>query len=224
MLEAEAVTVDGRSSVMLEPTSLKLAAGQRVLVTGEPGNGHTALALVLGGRMRPTAGHVLIDGKHDEGALRRAVALVDTPGVSDPDDVLPLSTVIGEELAMARQPSSPSAARQWLSRFDVAYKGTRIEGLRTLMRTTILAELAVLRPGVRAVVITLPERHGGDPDGWWELAGSLAQRGLGVVVQATEAPARVLDVPEVHLTRHGVIPAPAADPGIADGPPRPVAR
>jgi ABC-type cobalamin/Fe3+-siderophores transport system ATPase subunit len=203
MLVAEAVTVNGRGSVMLEPTSLSVEAGQRILVTGEPGHGHTALALVLAGRMLPDAGRVLIDGSDDLGALRRAVVLVDTPGVSDPDELLPLATVVGEELAMAGRPSLPRAAREWLSTYDVDYSRTLIEGLAPLLRTRILTELAVLRPGVRAVILTLPERHGGRPEGWWSLAGSLAERGLAVVVQSTEAPAQILGVPEIHLTRQG---------------------
>jgi len=41
-------------------------------------------------------------------------------------------------------------------------------------------------------VLTLPERHGGDPAGWWALAAELADREHGVLVQTTTATARVL--------------------------------
>src|SRR5690348_12514875 len=95
------LAVDGRHGPLLEPTDLHVGPGGRLLVTGEPGHGHTAFALALAGRLAPTAGRVLIDGGADPADQQRAVALVDTPGVTEPDDVLPLSVVVGEGLAMA---------------------------------------------------------------------------------------------------------------------------
>ena len=49
------VRVDGRREPMLEPVDLVWRTGEAVLVAGEPGHGHTALALVATGRLAPSA-------------------------------------------------------------------------------------------------------------------------------------------------------------------------
>jgi len=192
MIHADQVSVTGRRGVLLEPTTLTLRTGERHLVTAEPGPSHSALALVLAGRMRATSGRVTIDGAADDAALRHAVALVDTPGVSEPDDTLPVGTVVGEELALAGLPAGPRAVSAWLAGHGVPSRHVLFGELSPLTRTRILAELAAARPHVHYLVLTLPERHGGDPAAWWALAGELADRDHGVLVQTTTATARVL--------------------------------
>ena len=192
MIHADQVAVSGRRGALLEPTSLTLRTGERHLVTAEPGPGHSALALVLAGRMRPTSGRVTIDGAADDAALRHAVALVDTPGDSEPDDALPVGTVVGEELALAGLPAGPRAVSSWLEGHGVPSRHVHFGELAPLTRTRVLAELAAARPQVRYLVLTLPERHGGDPAGWWDLAAELADRDHGVLVQTTTTTARVL--------------------------------
>ena len=192
MIHADQVAVSGRRGVLLEPTSLTLHTGERHLVTAEPGPSHSALALVLAGRMRPTSGLVTIDGAADDATLRHVVALVDTPGVSEPDDALPVGTVVGEELALAGLAAGPRAVSSWLEGHGVPSRHVHFGELEPLTRTRVLAELAAARPQVRYLVLTLPERHGGDPAGWWDLAAELADRDHGVLVQTTTVTARVL--------------------------------
>jgi len=50
----------------------------------------------------------------------------------------------------------------------------------------------VLRTDVQALVITSPDRHGGDPLGWSAVAADLAERGYAVLVIAGEAAARAV--------------------------------
>ena len=173
MIHADQVAISGRRGVLLEPTSLTLHTGERHLVTAEPGPSHSALALVLAGRMRPTSGRVTIDGAADE-------------------DALPVGTVVGEELALAGLPAGPRAVSSWLEGHGVPSRHVHFGELEPLTRTRVLAELAAARPQVRYLVLTLPERHGGDPAGWWDLAAELADRDHGVLVQTTTTTARVL--------------------------------
>ena len=58
--DAEVRAVDG--------VSITLAAGEVTLVMGPSGSGKTTLLFLLGGLLRPTAGHVWVDG-HDLAAL-----------------------------------------------------------------------------------------------------------------------------------------------------------
>lgn len=59
-------------------------------------------------------------------------------------------------------------------------------------RIRLLCELALLRDGVRGLVITSPDRHGGDPNQWWQLARAFAARGLAVLVIAGVASASAI--------------------------------
>jgi hypothetical protein len=40
----------------------------------------------------------------------------------------------------------------------------------------------------------MPDRHGGDPHGWYELGRGLAAQGYGVIITCADASARLLDV------------------------------
>jgi energy-coupling factor transporter ATP-binding protein EcfA2 len=190
VLTATGVRVDARPVPRLEPTSLTVRSGERLLVAGEPGHGHTALALALGGRLKVDAGAVELDGSRSGRALRRGVALVDVPGVSEPDAVLPLGSVVAEELAMAGLPTRHGAVHAFLAARALDEMATfPLEAVPPVARTRVLAEIAAQRPGVVALVITVPDRFGGDPRAWWSLAGELADAGFAVVVTCTDASA-----------------------------------
>jgi energy-coupling factor transporter ATP-binding protein EcfA2 len=190
LLRAVGVRVNARPVPLLEPTNLAVHSGERLLVAGEPGHGHTALALALGGRLRVDGGFVELDGSRSGVALRRAVALVDVPGVSEPDPVLPLGTVVAEELAMAGLATRHGAVRGYLDERGLGHlAGSPLEAVPPGPRLRVLAGIAARRPGVLAVVTTVPDRFGGDPAEWWALAGELAGAGFAVVVTCTDASA-----------------------------------
>ena len=50
------------------------------------------------------------------------------------------------------------------------------------------------RPDVKVVILTMPDRLGGDPHEWYELGRDLASRGYGVIITCAEASARLLGV------------------------------
>src|SRR5262245_23316507 len=82
---------------LLEPTTLFVRTGDVVVAVGEPGHGHTALALALAGRLRVDHGSVSLNDAAGTKGLQRKVALVDVPGVSAPHNEVPLKTIVGEE-------------------------------------------------------------------------------------------------------------------------------
>lgn len=208
-LVARGVRVDARPLPLLGPTDVTVRQGHRVLVEGDPGHGHTALALALAGRLRTDAGSVELDGDATPRRLRHAVALVDVPGVSEPDGGLPLSTVVGEELALAGRPAGRSAVRDRLAVEGLAdLAGTAVEAVPSDARTRLLAGLAAARPGVQFLVLTVPDRFGTPPRTWWDLAGELAVAGFGVVVTCTTSSAHLLDAA-------GLLDGPAAPLGAA---------
>ncbi|GAB3940835.1 ABC transporter ATP-binding protein [Kribbella albertanoniae] len=195
-LEAVGVSVFGLHAPMLTGTSVRVDEKQVVLLTGYPGPGHVAAALALSGRLKPDTGEVTLQGSSDPAVLRRKVAVVDAPGITEPDDALPVQTVVGEELAMAGHKASRKAVLEWMDEHGVAeHARTRFEHLPVAARTRLLAELTVARPDVKVVILTMPDRHGGDPHEWYALGQDLADRGYAVLITCADTSARLLDVP-----------------------------
>ncbi|GAB2970271.1 ABC transporter ATP-binding protein [Amycolatopsis acidiphila] len=188
-VSADRVTVAGPHGAVLAPTSLTVEDGELALVHGEPGPGVTAFGLTLTGRMKPSTGVVTVDGAADEAKLRGRTAVVDAPGVSEPEGALPVRVVVGEELALGGHPAGKQDVAAWLAGHDAAgLANVRFENLEPAVRTRLLTELAAHRKGVRMLVLDTPDRHTSDVAGWSALAREHAARGLAVVVLTATTP------------------------------------
>lgn len=184
-LTATDVTVPGPSAhhdPLLPPTSLVAEPGEVTLVPVGPDQQATALALALGGAVRLGGGSVDLWGESDPAHLRRHVVLVDVEGVTAPEDALPATSVVREQLVLGRQPSRGGAARRVLLEHGVADGSVRWDTLPPADRTAILIDLAARRPGAQVLVLAGPDRHSGDPRGWYAAAQAAADRVLTVVV------------------------------------------
>lgn len=183
----------GRRGVALPATDLAFGSGEATLAVAETAQRPTVLGLIASGRMRPDAGTLTLDGVEAAREIRRRVALVDAPDVSAPAPNVAVVGVVAEELMFAGLPSDPIAARRWLDGMGLrAFSRLPIADLAPEHRLRILLELAAARPGVDALVLVSPDRHGGDPAHWWALAQDFAARGLAVLVIAGEAAAVVI--------------------------------
>lgn len=173
----------GRGGEALPRTSLEFHTGAVRFALAETEQRPTVLGLIASGRMRPDTGRVTLDGAVNAKDLRRRVALVDAPSVSDPHADIALAGVVGEELMFAGVGATPLHARRWLSQLGFAeLASVPIGSVDPAARVRILCELAVLRGGVEGIVLVAPDRHGGSPDGWWRIAGEFADRGYAMLV------------------------------------------
>ena len=172
-------TVGTGREAALPPVSTSFAAGVPTLLATEGGNRPTVLSLVASGRMRLDAGSVTaVDGEGrplSVAHLRRAVALIDTPLVAEHSDDVSVATVVREELALARSNRRAERPTEYGDRHDFG-------SLPAGRRLRLLIDLALRRPDVAALVITSPERHGGDPALWWRIVRETAARGIAVLV------------------------------------------
>jgi len=194
VLRANSVSVVEGGRCLLEPTTLSVRTGEVVVAVGEPSHGHTALALALAGRMSVDRAMVAVDDQHGARTLQRMVALVDVPGVSEPDGALPLRTVVGEEMSMAGLRASRRSVRRWLRGQGIEeLADLRMDQIPPAVRTNVLAGLAACREGVRFLVLVLPERLGALPFAWMATAQALADLGFGVLVTASPTAAAHVD-------------------------------
>jgi len=175
--------VGSGSDAALPALSLATRPGAVSSVVVETEERPVLVALLLAGRLRPTAGRVLLDGTADEAALRRRTALVDVPVVAEPPAGVRLGTVVAEELALAGLPSGRAGVRDALERHGLAGRERHpVRSLGAAERIRLLAGLAAERPGVEAIVLGSPDRHGGDPADWYPALAALAERGIDPVV------------------------------------------
>ncbi|PRZ41957.1 hypothetical protein CLV47_10784 [Antricoccus suffuscus] len=178
---ARDVSVDGRYEPLVPPTSLIAEAGTVTYVAGYPGAGCTALGLALTGRITLSSGTVEAENLH--APLPASSALVDSPDVTAPGDELKVRELVAEDLALAGRQSGRKAVRLWLRDRNLeAIAADPIEIVPSATRTSILCALAVERRGVQLLVLDCPDRFGGNPHAWQQIATSYAEAGLAVVV------------------------------------------
>ncbi|RJQ77592.1 ABC transporter ATP-binding protein [Pseudonocardiaceae bacterium YIM PH 21723] len=207
-IHAESIVVRGKYGEALPSTTLQVQDGEVLAAAAQTPLARTSLALVLGGRMTPTTGTVTVDGKVKPSRLRRSVALVDVPGVSSPEDSMPLREAVAEELSLSGKRSSGRAASAWLAARDAAdHERTHCESLPPRLRIRLFTDLAAHRPGARALVLDSPDRLGCEPSDWHQIARHWASRGLAVVVIVPPAVASLVSAP---VTVAGTSPEPFA--------------
>lgn len=186
----------GRSA--LPETSTAFETGHASLVVAETEQRPTVLGLVASGRMKTDRGTVTIDGRVDAKTLRRRIALVDAPVVSEPEPNVSVTGVVAEELMFAGHAPTPFAAARWLEGIGLdAIAGLPIGNVEPPMRIRLLLELAALRTDVEGLVLVAPDRHGGEPLDWWRIAEEFAERGYAVLVIAGHASRTAIDAREV---------------------------
>lgn len=194
MLSAHQLQAKGRRDPLLPPTSLGVARGELLLVTGDRQDQRTALSLLLSGRMKAAAGQLSWDGGSRTKQLRLAAALVDSPGVNEPEEHLSVRDLVTEDLALIpRRYRGALLSGPWLkvNRFeDIA--GLWTEQLEPGRRLELLTALALANPRTDLLVVDSPDRHSADELTWLPRLRELAYdagRPLAVVAAVSAVPA-----------------------------------
>jgi len=199
-LELDHVAVGEGPGAPLPELSVVADRGLPGFVAVETVDAPVLASLIAGGRMVPTQGTVTLDGNGDAGSIRASFALVDTPSVAEPFGSLTVAQVAREELALAGLRSDRASTALLLDEIGLAeHRRTRLQALPTDLRVRLLCELAVLREGVRGLVLTSPERHGGDVAAWLAVVHDLVARGVTVLTitgAAALAAVEALPVPD----------------------------
>ena len=199
----------GRRGSALPQTSIEYVSSRASLAVAETAQRPSVLGLIASGRMHPDTGRVTIDGETDYRQMRRRIALIDAPDVNDPSTELTIADVVSEELMFAGRPAGPVATRRAID--DLGYndwRGWSIGTVPAIVRVRLLTELATMRPDVEAIVLTAPDRHGGDPADWWRCSRELAARGYAVLAIAGVASATALGL---HVVAGGIFHSPALE-------------
>lgn len=165
------------------PLTTRTGPGTPSVLSVETAERPMLVSMLLGGRLRPDHGSVTVDGNADLDVLRRRSALVDTPVVSEPNPGATLAAVVAEEFVFASRRASRRSVLRFLAEHGLArYGRVPVRALPPSHRVRLFCELALLRPGVEALILTSPERHGGEPSDWFDALREIAERGVTVVI------------------------------------------
>ena len=193
MLSVQQLHVKGRRDDLLPPTSLQVERGELLLIAGERQDQRTALALTLSARMKPSGGRIVWDGSKKTHSLRLASALVDSPGVNEPEQHLSVRDLVTEDLALIpRRYRGALLSKPWLkvnSFEDIADLWT--EQLPPDRRMELLTALALANPHTDLLVVDSPDRHSSHSSDWLPRLERLAYDGgrpLAVVVTVSALP------------------------------------
>lgn len=187
------VAVAGTHEPFLASLDFYAPSGEVTFVPVDPGYGQVALALAIGGRVDLLTGSITIAGSGVRETLQSRTRLVDVADITAPEEALRVAHVISEELALAERPWSRRDVADFLADRDLADRaGDRWDSLPAGIRTRLLLELGSWHPSAGVVVLTGPDRHGGDPGPWLTLAHRLAERGLTIIVICAPATASLL--------------------------------
>ncbi len=192
-IEVKKLAINKGRIPIIEPTSLQIKQGDLTLIVGETEVSQVAFALSLAGRMKLSSGSVKIDNNENPELLQEMVALVDVPNISEPDDVMKLEMIVGEELAIAGRKAMPKHVRAFLQQNKISkYAKETFETLPNKIRYDVLMKLASIRPNTKVLLLAEPDRLGGKPEIWWKIAKKYNKLGFTVVVQCRESSARIL--------------------------------
>ncbi|KUM36834.1 ABC transporter ATP-binding protein [Arthrobacter sp. EPSL27] len=218
MLRVQQLHVKGRRDDLLPPTSLQVRPGELLLVEGDGQDQRTALALTISGRMKPSAGVLDWDGSSRIKRLRLASALVDSPGVNEPEQHLSVKDLVTEDLALIpRRYRGALLSKPWLkvNRFE-DISALWIDQVPARRRVELLTALALANPATDLLVVDSPDRHSADPADWLPRLEELAYdagRPLAVVATVAALPDGWTGPASTIGDAAEVAPAPAAPDG-----------
>jgi ABC-type taurine transport system ATPase subunit len=219
LLSAQRLSAKGRRNPLLPATSLHVRRGELLLVTGGRQDHRTALALLLSGRMKPSGGVITWDGSERLKARRLASALVDSPGVNEPEQHLSVRDLVTEDLALIpRRYRGALLSSPWLkvnSFEDIADLWT--EQLDPARRLELLTALALANPHTDLLVVDSPDRHSAHHVDWLPRLQRLAfdaGRPLAVVATVGALPPP-WDGPAAAIG-NGALPEPSTHPDEAE--------
>jgi len=177
----------------VRPLTLQARPGVPTAVAIEGDERPLLVSMLLGGRLKPDSGTVSVDGDPSLDSLRARTALVDTPMVAEPTAGASLAVAVAEEFSFSSLPTSGRAVRRFLAEHSLAeYASLPLRALPSADRVRLFSELALLRPGVSALIVTSPERHGGDPAEWYDSLAAIATRGITIAVVTDAATSDLL--------------------------------
>jgi hypothetical protein len=196
-LKGEHISVkNDEGDTLFGDMNFSFVTGEFSLLATDDAQKAVTFSMLASGRLRRYEGVLSIGTGEGEGRtglfglrdIRAVTAVPFVPGIGEPDEFLKAWRVLKEEFLFAGKRVSRSFVLDYLAEAinseggdaadgeDGAVIGVgprdaaslRIKDLKHITRIKIFTELAAMRPRVRFIFVTLPDRYGGLPQEWFE--------------------------------------------------------
>jgi len=118
-LAADRLTAKGRRGTVFADVSLRAELGQLVAVSGEGGDGRTALLLALAGRFALSGGTLSVEGRSRPAQIRRRFTVAQAEPAIGLDDHHTVGDAIKETITVSGKAATAANIRAWLDRLGV---------------------------------------------------------------------------------------------------------
>jgi hypothetical protein len=189
-------TDDG--DILFDDISFSFGTGEFVMLATDDTQKAVTFSMLATGRFRKYEGTVSIVS--DDGTERKSIfglrdirnmtAVPFVPIIGEPNEFLKAWRVLKEEFLFAGKVVSREFVldymREAMDGETRDLKSLRIKDLTISSRIKIFTGLAAMRPGVKFIFVTLPERYGGLPGEWLETIRNTQRDDNAVILLTTK--------------------------------------
>ena len=118
-LAADRLAAKGRRGPIFEDITLSAELGQLVAVSGDGGDGRTALLLALAGRFAVSGGTLIVEGRSKSAEIRRRFTVAQAAPAIGLDEHHTIGDCIKETVTVSGRAATETNLRAWIDRLAV---------------------------------------------------------------------------------------------------------
>ncbi|MDR1033258.1 MAG: hypothetical protein LBL41_00565 [Bifidobacteriaceae bacterium] len=178
--------------------------GKLSIIATDDSQKAVTFCMLASGRLRKYRGTVSIrqdDGKVQESivglyGIRKVTAVPYVPKIGEPDEYLKLWCVLKEEFLFANKNLPKNKILDYIQvktgeQFPDP-EAVRMKDISNVERVKMFTEIAIMRPNVRFVFVTLPEKYGGFPASWFKEIKKLQTKDIAIILLTSKVTAAAL--------------------------------
>jgi hypothetical protein len=205
-IAGESISVKGSGGeVFFNSVDFSLATGKLSIMATDDRQKAVAFSMLASGRLRNYDGTISLnsgDGQKRQSLfalceIRKATAVPYVPKIGEPEEFLKLWRVLKEEFLFAGKNVSKKDILGFIAReTDNQFPnpaGLKVKDLPNTMRLKIFTKLAAMRPNVKFIFVTLPEKYGGLPNVWLKEIKKLQTTDNAIVLITSKVVVEVLN-------------------------------
>jgi hypothetical protein len=152
-------------------------------------------------KYRGTVSIKLDDGKTQESLvglyeIRKVTAVPYVPKIGAPDAFLKLWRVLKEEFLYANKNLTKNQILDYIQQeTDNQFpdpESIKVKDISNAERVKMFTEIAIMRPNVRFVFLTLPEKYGGMPESWFREIRKLQTKDIAIILLTSKMTAAAI--------------------------------
>jgi hypothetical protein len=190
--------------ILFDGIDFSFETGEFTILATDDAEKAAAFSMLATGRLRKYGGLLSIVPSHGKERhsilglreIRGMTAVPFVPKIGEPDDFLKAWRVLQEEFLFAGREVSRAYVLDYMANAmdgeNMDLVKAKIKDLKHISRIKMFTELAAMRPNVRFIFVTMPERYGGLPDEWFDKIKDVQTEDNAVILITSKMAAELL--------------------------------